>query len=324
MRPPRFWSSTTGGARLLTILLSPTGWIYGATVAWKARYAKPVRPRARVVCVGNLTVGGTGKTPITAAIAELLASDGWRVFILSRGYGGRTRRATVVDMEQDTAYEVGDEALILARSAPVIVAADRREGAALADNERADVIVMDDGHQNFALEKDLSLVVVDAETGFANGAVLPAGPLREPVARGLARADAVVLVGEGHPNLQGFTRPVLRAKIATGDLSSLAGKRVVAFAGIGRPEKFFQSVRESGAEVVNDQAFGDHHVYTASEIARLVSRARAAGAELITTEKDYVRLTPIERDGILTLPVHAEFDDKAGLREILDMMTPNR
>lgn len=324
MRPPKFWTSGTGGARLLSILLSPIGWVYGATVAWKVRYAKPVRPRARVVCVGNLTVGGTGKTPITAAIAEILAADGWRVFILTRGYGGRTRRATVVDLEQDTADEVGDEALILARSAPVIVAADRREGAALADREQADVIIMDDGHQNFALEKDLSLVVVDAEAGFANGAVLPAGPLRESVASGLARADAVVLVGEGNPDLRDFSRTVLRGKIAAGNLAPLAGRKVVAFAGIGRPEKFFQSVRESGAEVVNTQDFGDHHVYTASEIARLVSRARALDAELITTEKDFVRLTPIERDGILTLPVHAEFEDQAGLREILDRLALTR
>jgi tetraacyldisaccharide 4'-kinase len=254
----------------------------------------------------------------------MLSADGCRVFILSRGYGGRTRRATVVDLEQDTADEVGDEALILARSAPVIVAPDRREGAALADREHADVIVMDDGHQNFALEKDLSLVVVDAETGFANGAVLPAGPLRESIGRGLARADAVILVGEGHPDLHGFSRPVMRGKIATQNLASLAGRKVVAFAGIGRPEKFFQSVREAGADVVSTQPFGDHHVYTASEIARLVSRARAADAELITTEKDFVRLTPIERDGILTLPVHAEFEDEAALSEILDRLAPTR
>ena len=324
MRPPKFWTSGTGGARLLTLLLSPFGWLYGATVAWKARNVKPERPQARVVCVGNLTVGGTGKTPVAGAIAELLAAEGWRVFILTRGYGGRTRRATLVDLEQDTADEVGDEALILARSAPVIVAADRREGAALADREHADVIIMDDGHQNFLLEKDLSLVVVDAETGFGNGAVLPAGPLREPIARGLARADAVVLIGEGEPDLRGFAGTVLRGKIATGSLASLAGRKVVAFAGIGRPEKFFQSVRDSGAEIVNTQDFGDHHVYAASEIARLVSRARAANAELITTEKDFVRLTPIERDGILTLPVHVEFEDEAALRVILDRLALTR
>jgi tetraacyldisaccharide 4'-kinase len=223
-----------------------------------------------------------------------------------------------VDLEQDTADEVGDEALLLARFAPVIVARNRREGALLADKERAGVIVMDDGHQNFSLAKDLSLVVVDAEVGFANGAIVPAGPLRESVTRGLKRADAVLLVGEGRPDLRGFKRDVLRARIAVQDLTSLTGRKVVAFAGIGRPDKFFQSLREAGAEIVHAHAFADHHAYTASEIARLVSRARAAEAEIITTEKDFVRLTPIERDGILTFPVQAVFEDQTAVMELLD------
>jgi tetraacyldisaccharide 4'-kinase len=323
MRAPDFWTRSTGPARLLAILLSPLGWLYGATVVWKARNARPFRPRARVICVGNLTVGGTGKTPIVAAIAEILASSGRRVFILTRGYGGSARRATIVDLGQDTAGVVGDEALILARFAPVIVARNRREGALLADRERAEVIVMDDGHQNFSLVKDLSLVVVDAETGFANGAIVPAGPLRESVTGGLGRADAVLLVGDGRPDLRGFRKVVLRATIAVQNLTSLAGRKVVAFAGIGRPDKFFQSLREAGADIVHAHAFGDHHAYTASEIARLVSRARAAGADIITTEKDFVRLTPIERDGILTLPVQAVFEDKTTLLELLDTIDEN-
>lgn len=317
MRTPDFWTSASGPARLLTALLSPIGWLYGATVAWKARNRRPFRSRARVICVGNLTVGGTGKTPVVAAIAETLTAYGRRVFILSRGYGGRARRATIVDLEQDTADEVGDEALILARSAPVIVARNRREGALLADEHHADIIVMDDGHQNFTLAKDLSLVVIDAEAGFANGAILPAGPLREPVSQGLERADAVVLVGMGCPDLRGFKKAQLRAKIAASISKSLTGRRVVAFAGIGRPDKFFQSLQDTGVEIVQTHAFGDHHVYTASEIARLSSRARGARADLITTEKDFVRLTPIEREGILTLPVQAEFEDKEALAELL-------
>lgn len=305
-------------ARFLSTLLVPIGWVYGATVAWKAKHAAPFRPRAKVICVGNLTVGGTGKTPVAGLIASTLAAKGLRVFILSRGYGGRAHKATLVDPEQDAAADVGDEALILAHHAPVIVARDRREGAEMADRHKADVIVMDDGYQNFGLAKDLSLVVVDAETGFGNGRILPAGPLRESVVAGLTRADAVILVGDGDPNLRGFKRPVLRTRIVAQALPQLVGKRVVAFAGIGRPEKFFQSVRDSGAEIVHAQPFGDHHVYAASEIARLVSRARAAQAELITTEKDFVRLTPIEREGILTLPVQAEFHDIAALRDLLD------
>jgi tetraacyldisaccharide 4'-kinase len=318
MRAPEFWTRTDGAAKLWAALLAPIGWIYGATVTWKMRHAVPFRPRSRVICVGNLTAGGTGKTPVAGLIAETLIAKGLRVFILLRGYGGHARRPTIVDLEQDSAADVGDEALILARSAPVIVARNRSEGAQLADKHKADVIVMDDGHQNFSVVKDLSLVVVDAETGFANGHVIPAGPLREPVMQGIARADAIILVGDGQPHLQGFSRAVLRARIKARRMVDLAGKRVVAFAGIGRPEKFFQSVRDAGAQIEHVQSFADHHRYTASEIARLASRARAAKAELITTEKDFVRLTPIEREGILTLPVCAEFEDKAALVTLLD------
>ncbi len=318
MRAPEFWTRNDTFSRFLAALLTPIGWIYAATVRWKLRHAEPMRPRAKVICVGNLTVGGTGKTPVTGLIADLLVQRGLRVFILSRGYGGRVRHATIVDPEQDGAADVGDEPLILSHTAPVIVAHDRREGAALADKNRADVIVMDDGHQNFLLAKDLSLVVVDAETGFANGCVLPAGPLREPVSEGLARADAVVLVGDGSPQLPGFSRPVLRAHIAPREMPQLKGMRVVAFAGIGRPDKFFQSLRNMGAEIAHTSPYSDHHVYTASEVARLRARARSAGAELITTEKDFVRLTSIERDGILVLSVEAAFDDMAALGTLLD------
>ncbi|HEX2594354.1 MAG TPA: tetraacyldisaccharide 4'-kinase [Rhizomicrobium sp.] len=321
MRTPDFWSRQTFGARILRTLLTPIGWIYGATVARKAKKSTPYRPQAKVICVGNLTVGGTGKTPITGYIAEQLKAKGLRVFILTRGYGGRTTRPTIVDLEQDTAEEVGDEALMLARSAGVIVARNRQEGAELADKRGAQVVLMDDGHQNFALAKDLSLVVVDAETGFGNGGIVPAGPLRESVAQGLARADAVVLVGDGSPDLQGFSKTVTRARLAPQDTASLRAKRVVAFAGIGRPEKFFQSVRGAGAEIVHTQAFGDHHTYSASEMARLLRRARTANAELITTEKDFVRLTPIEREGILTLPIRAEFEDPTLLSGLLDSVT---
>jgi tetraacyldisaccharide 4'-kinase len=323
MRAPEFWGRNDALSRAIVALLTPIGWLYGASVRWKMSRAEPMRPRARVICVGNLTVGGTGKTPVTGYIAQMLAEKGLKVFVLSRGYGGRVRHATLVDPEQDAAADVGDEPLILSQTVPVIVSADRRKGAALAEKHKADVIVMDDGHQNFALVKDLSLVVVDAESGFANGRVLPAGPLREPVAQGLARADAVVLVGDGTPSLDGFAGPVLRARIVTRDAPELRGTRVVAFAGIGRPDKFFQSLRSLGAELAHANPYPDHHVYTASEVARLRAKARVAQAELITTEKDFVRLTPIEREGILVLPVEAAFEDPPALSDLLDRARAN-
>src|SRR5215467_2330961 len=197
MRPPDFWNQTDLLSRLSVAVLAPAGQLYGASVAWRARFASPLRTKAKVVCVGNLTAGGTGKTPVAITIATELRASGFNVWCLSRGYGGRLRGPVVVDIAHHSASETGDEPLLLARAAPTVVSRDRRAGALLAQQRGAEIIVMDDGHQNFDLAKDLSLVVVDARTPFGNGRMLPAGPLREPVEQGLGRADAVVLVGDG-------------------------------------------------------------------------------------------------------------------------------
>ena len=323
MRAPEFWTHDDGASRWVARLLSPLGWLYGETVASKARGATPYRPGAAVICVGNLTVGGTGKTPVAIEIARLLIARGRKPFFLSRGYGGRLHGPLLV-AEDSRAADVGDEPLLLAHTAPVIVARDRREGARLAVEHGADTIVMDDGHQNFALAKDLSLVVVDGETGFGNGRVLPAGPLREPVAQGLARADAVIVTGEGRPPLGAFAGPVLHTHLIHSGGPDIAHRRVVAFAGIGRPEKFFHAVAARGAEIVATKHYADHHAYTPAEIARLRSEVRSAGALLVTTEKDFVRLTPLEREGIEALPVRASFDEPAALDRLLDSLPPKR
>jgi tetraacyldisaccharide 4'-kinase len=214
--------------------------------------------------------------------------------------------------------------LLLAAAAPVIVARDRKAGAELADKNHADVIVMDDGFQNFTLAKDLSIVVVDAASGFGNGHILPAGPLREPVAQGLARADAVILVGSGSPALPGFSGPVLRALLTPVDVLSLASKRVIAFAGIGRPQKFFETLRALGAQLVEVREYADHYAYSASEIARLKARARSTEAMLVTTEKDYVRLTSQDREDIRFLPVRAAFEKQGDLERLLDRLAEPR
>ncbi len=318
MRPPDFWSARGGASHALSLALAPIGWLHGASVAFKARNARPHRARAKVICIGNLTAGGTGKTPVAIAFARALQARGARPVILSRGYGGRARGPIAVDREKDTAAGVGDEALMAAASVPVIVSRDRAAGAALADAEHFDVIVMDDGHQNFALMKDLSVVVIDSENPFGNGRMIPAGPLREPVAQGLARADAVVLSGDGTPSLP-FIGPILRAHMKPAPNVDIRGKKIVAFAGIGRPEKFFASLAALGAEVTGTMPFPDHHAYSASDIARL--KARARDAMLMTTEKDYVRLTPAEREGIACLPVEVVFDDRESFDELLDRIT---
>jgi tetraacyldisaccharide 4'-kinase len=304
MRAPEFWSRHS----LAAVALAPVGWIYGAVTDWKRTHASPHRARAKVICVGNLTAGGSGKTPVVEAIVRNLQARGLRVMILSRGYGGRLAGPVLVNRDTHSAADVGDEPLLLSTTAPVIVAHDRGQGAILADAEGAEIIVMDDGYQNFTLAKDVSILVVDAEQGFGNGRIIPAGPLREAVAGGLARADAVVLLGTGAPALPGYSGPVLRASLVPRGDEVLAGRKVIAFAGIGRPEKFFGTLRALNAELVEVHAFADHHMFNIGEITRLKAAAKEKNAVLITTEKDYVRLTPTDRDGIATLPIEARFE----------------
>lgn len=313
MRAPEFWNKDDWRSRLL----APLGWLYGASVAWKEKRAVPYRSRAKVVCVGNLSVGGTGKTPVAIEIAEALKARGRHPVFLSRGYGGRLRGPIEIQ-EGNSAADVGDEPLLLRHTAPVVVARNRAEGAQLAE-ALGDTIVMDDGHQNFALAKDLSLIVVDGEAGFGNGRVVPAGPLREPIAQGLRRADAVVVVGDGQVLLGDFAQPVLRAHLVQHGVN-IAGHRVVAFAGIGRPDKFFHALELQGAVIAATKRYADHHTYTQAEIARLKSKARSLNAALVTTEKDFVRLTPTEREGIQALPVRAAFDQPEEIARLLDTL----
>ena len=296
-------------------MLSPLGALYGKSVWLKHHLAIPWRTRAAVVCVGNLTVGGTGKTPVAIAIAQALQHAGAPVASLARGYGRKHSGAMVVDLWTHDARVVGDEALLLARVAPTVVARNRAEGARLARAQGARAIVMDDGHQNFSLAKDLSIVVVDGVTGFGNGKTVPAGPLRESVRQGLARADAVVIMGVGSPQLGGFAGPVLRARLVAD--RQFDGQRVLAFAAIGRPEKFFDTLRTLGAELAGSEGFPDHHVYSPRELKGLRRRAERTNATLITTEKDFVRLCPEDRVAIEVLPVRAVFEDRSALDRLL-------
>ena len=304
MRAPEFWQTRGTLARLL----APLGTLYGMNVARKARAAHPFRSTTRVICIGNLTAGGSGKTPVAIAVAQRLIARQKKVFFLTRGYGGS--EAGPLQVGDHDAHGVGDEALLLARVAPTIVARDRAAGAWLAVANGAEVIVMDDGHQNFSLAKDVSLVVAD---GFGNGLMIPAGPLREPVAQGLARADAVIAMKDAL-DLQGFKGPVLRARLET-EGAGFAGKRVFAFAGIGQPERFVASLRQAGATVAGSRFFADHHRYSHSDIAAL--RSEAKDALLVTTEKDFVRLAPEQRPGVEVLIVRILFDQPQLLDRLL-------
>jgi len=282
MHAPDFWHRDDAAAKLAAAALAPLGLLYGSVVRWNARHAKPYRARIPVICIGNLTAGGTGKTPIAIAVADAIVARGKNPFFLTRGFGGRLAGPVVVGRNH-TAAEVGDEPLLLARKAATVVARNRRQGAMLAVERGADVIVMDDGHQNFTLHKDLSLVVVDGERGFGNGHILPAGPLREPVEQGLGRADAVILAGDGTPVLPTFNGPVLRARVAPPDTPEWRGRRVVAFAGIGRPEKLFRSLAGLGAELVAHRRLRRPPSLYQRGVGR--SQNPANGAQLVTTRR---------------------------------------
>ena len=322
MLAPEFWNRDDALSRLAVTALPPFGLIYGATVDWKARYATPYRAPVPVICIGNVAVGGTGKTPVAMMVARALIARGRKPYFLSRGYGGELAGPVLVSPEHDAGM-VGDEPLLLARVAPTIVSRRRPDGARLAVERGADVIVMDDGHQNFSLAKDLSIVLVDAERGFGNGRILPAGPLRESVRQGLKRADAVILTGEGSPPLGDYRGPVLTAQLQpTG--TELAGRRVIAFAGIGRPEKLFGTLRSIGAEIVSAEAFADHHRYTEHEIDRLKTEAHNQNAQLVTTEKDNARMAKTEREGIAVLTIHAVITPAESLERLLDRLDAPR
>lgn len=305
---------------MLRLLLAPFGWIYGASVARRLIKTMPLKLSIPVISLGNITVGGTGKTPLARLIrAELSVLLGGPVAILSRGYGGSLEGPLLVDPAQHSATEVGDEPLMLAADGPVIVARDRKAGGQFAVAAGVLAIVLDDAHQNPALAKDLSIVVVDGQTGFGNGHLVPAGPLREPAVKGLARADLVVIMGAMSQDAQDDLADYHRTTLAA-DLKSIATDitgKVLGFCGIGRPEKFDATLRELGLDVVDMYPFPDHHVYKPDELARLTQRAAAEGATLVTTAKDFVRLSADFAEKVRVIPVTAAMDDPAALRAIL-------
>jgi len=326
MREPAFWYRPSSW---ISLLLMPLGALYGLVAGLRLR-REGFAAGVPVLCVGNYHVGGAGKTPMVLALTKMLRDLGETPVVLSRGYGGRLRGPIKVDPEQHAAEDVGDEPLMLARTVPVVVARDRIGGVALARSQGANVILMDDGFQNPAIAKDTCLIVIDGDRGLGNGCVFPAGPLRAPLPPQLARTDALIVVGDGAAAeavaaaIAAQGKPVLSAQLRADDASvaALRGKRVLAFAGIGDPDRFFKTLRGNGIEVVRQRAFADHHPFSEHEIAALSAEAKRDALTLVTTEKDLARLRdagglPRWAQDIVPFAVTLQFDSAVILRKFV-------
>ncbi len=314
MNQPDFWYQPTGG---LAVILTPVSWLVAQAARLRLRYATRSKSPIPAISVGNLVVGGTGKTPLALALGSRLLEAGARPHFITRGYGGRTRGTELVDVRKHDARLVGDEALLLSSIAPTWVSRNRATAASRAADQGATVVILDDAHQNTSLAPDYSFITVDAFRGFGNGKVMPAGPLRETLSSGLSRADATIVIGEQEARdrvVRTWQHPpgsiLLNAELkplATG--LELEGARVVAFAGIGNPEKFRRTLVRMGAEICEFIPLADHQPLGVQLMTRLETKARAKSAQLVTTEKDAARLPQALRNRVLSVPVRLKLED---------------
>ena len=313
MKTPNYWRSKN----IQSFLLLPFGYLYQLATSINLSIKKTRSVNKPVICIGNLTAGGTGKTPVSISFAKILTELGKKPFFVSRGYGGKLHNV-LVDNTKHTPYEVGDEPLLLSRQAPVVVNPNRYEGAKLAIKNGADIIVMDDGFQNPTLKKDLSFLVFDGEFGYGNGMCIPAGPLRESLTSGLKRAQAIIIIGEDKHNLsQKFKHlPIFKGHI-TPQINKQEKEPIIAFAGIGRPEKFYTSLRLCGFKVYQTIDFPDHHQYTKEELLSLIEKAKNNHCVLYTTSKDFVKIPTELRNNFKVLEITIQWEDEDKLKQFL-------
>ncbi len=310
MKAPKFWEDDNLKAKLL----SPLSFFYKKSTA--ARVSKPgYRSALPVICVGNITAGGAGKTPVAMAIAKILKEQGKQPNFVSKGYGRQSEETLKV--EGQSPQIVGDEPLLLAKIAPTFVSEDRAEGAKKAQENKADVIILDDGFQDPTLEKSLSFLVIDGAYGLGNKKVIPAGPLREPFEEAIERADAIIVIGDLKKSLPKTDKPVLKANIKVSIPEVLKEDDVVAYCGIGIPGKFFASLRAAGVNVVSEISYPDHYIYSEQDFKDIFATATQKNAVVFTTEKDYVKVPEHLKKLISVIKAELVFEDEDVVREML-------
>lgn len=312
MKTPFFWTEKN----IISTLLMPLGWLYGSATKLRFMFKKTRKADVPVICVGNLTAGGTGKTPVSLSIAQILQNMGNKPFFLTRGYGGKIKNIQV-DASIHTAKQVGDEPLLLADAAPTIVNPDRYQGAVLAVKNGADCLIMDDGFQNPGLFKDLSFLVFDGISGIGNGLCVPAGPLRESFDAGLKRAQALIILGEDrHCLAQRVNLPIFYGRIKEIE-PQYNNRGVLAFAGIGRPQKLYDSLQKCGLKVIETIDFPDHHQYQRHELEQLIKRAAEKKLDIYTTSKDFVKIPQDMQNHFNVLSIKIDWQDEDALRRFI-------
>ncbi|AIL13538.1 hypothetical protein IM40_08670 [Candidatus Paracaedimonas acanthamoebae] len=312
MKAPLFWKNEDS---LWGVLLSPFGALYRLVTSQRERFATTTKVQIPVICVGNIVLGGAGKTPVTIMIAAALKEQGFNVHILSRGYGGKLKGPLLVNPVFHTAPEVGDEPLLLAQTAPTWIAKNKAEGAKAATKAGAEILILDDGLQNPNLYKNFSIIVVNGEYGLGNGRIFPAGPLRETVESALKKANIIMMMGRDNHLLEKRWRgicPIFHGDLTphVNDIQALRNQPIYAFAGIGHPEKFFAMLRNYGLHVVAEKAFPDHYFFKPRDLNELCVQAKQLKAQLVTTEKDFLRLSHDVRQEVKIIHAHVIIEEE--------------
>ena len=317
MQIPKFWNNDT----LSSKMLAPLAWLYGKIIVLRSQNTKPKKIDIPVMCIGNATIGGAGKTPVAMAIAKILMRDGINVHFLTRGYGGSLKGPVKVNPKIHNFEDVGDEALLLSKISKTWVSRNRYLGAMAASKAGAQTIIMDDGFQNLSIFKNSSFLVVDGNYGFGNKKLIPAGPLREKIDRAITRADAAIIIGKDQKNIVkeiGNKIKIIRGKVRVDKkYYHLRNKNYLAFCGIGIPEKFFSTLESIGVKIKKRYIFPDHYKYSKKEIDQICKTAKNLKAEIITTEKDFVRLPKKSSMKIKTLPITIEWAKKKEITKLL-------